>query len=107
MTIVKTLEDIAEGSTPLVWGARAQITPDDTGLIKIPANADRRGLRFSNSKENVTWFILADVAPVVEEDTRVIKELGRFFSQGQAGTSAIRFICTAAKTTTITYQEAT
>ncbi len=91
----------------LSWGSRSQITVTDTGAIKIPANANRRGLRISNEKGEKCWYTLNDEAPVKEEDIKLDKEDSVIFFHGEAGTDAIRFITDSGDTTIITYQEAT
>ena len=102
------IAEIEKLSVPLVWGTRTQVTANDSGTINIPANVNRRGVKFFNEKNGEDfWYALGGETPVAEEDEKVKKEQGVYFGVGEAGTAAIIFICKSGKTTIITYQEAT
>ena len=92
-------------SNPVTWGARTQITANDTGNINIPANKNRRHLRITNSDSEPTYFVFGDFAPVFEEDIRLIQTITLLLSVSESGTSKIRFITEAGKTVLLTYQE--
>jgi len=106
--IIQNIENlaiaIAEASVP-VWGSRVQITVDDTGSIVIPANANRKTIRISNSDDEECFFSFGTDVPVWKEDIQLKKKLTVIFKADESGAGAITFITNNGKTTLITYQE--
>lgn len=92
------------GSIP-TYGARIQITVDDTGTIKIPANASRVALRFSNDDGEECYFSFDGTTPVWKEDIQLKKKVSFVFLVAELGKGAINFVTNNGKTTLITYQE--
>ena len=108
LTEIARLDSILAKIEPILsWGARTQLTILDTGAVKIPANANRKGLRISNENGEDTYYTLTDSAPTFEEDVKLAKKETHFFFNGESGTAAIRFITKSGKSTIVTYQEAT
>ena len=108
LTEIARLDSILAKIEPILsWGTRTQLTILDTGAIKIPANANRKGLRISNENGEDTYYTLTDSAPTFEEDVKLAKKETHFFFNGESGTAAIRFITKSGKSTIVTYQEAT
>ena len=92
------------GSIP-TYGARIQITVDDTGTINIPANASRVALRFSNDDGEECYFSFDGTTPVWKEDIQLKKKVSFVFLVAELGKGAINFVTNNGKTTLITYQE--
>lgn len=89
------------------WGARVQITVDDTGTEEIPANLNRVAVRISNSDDEECFFTFGDFLPVEKEDIQLKKKISVIFPLSEVGTGKLRFVTKGGKTTVVTYQEAT
>ena len=94
---------ITEGNG-IIWGTRLQLTVDDTGLINIPANSQRKYIRMSNMDTEDAWFAFGNQTPVAEVDIALLKDITLILSVAETGVDTILLITPNATTTTVTYQ---
>jgi len=92
---------------PITFGPRTTVAVSDVSTSVVAANANRKGLLFSNDDTGKDcWIAVGGQDPVADVDFKVEKGATLLVDTSLPITGEIKAICRNAQTTNITFQEA-